>query len=248
MSAEAEPALREVQLLAEVLRLSLTEGMSIRAISKKLSLSRNTVRRMLGRRPQAVPKTEKPRGSMLDRYEPAMQKLIEDAPDIKAPAVLERLRPLGYTGGVSIVRERLSLLRPRQNREPFLTLDFPPAAAMQVDWADFGFALPGVPRRVSALVMALCYSRYLYIEFTLSQSFGSLVRAMDRGLRFFCGTTHVDIFDNMKTVVQSHTPTATVFNHRFLAFARAKGFGVQACNPGREIGRASCRERVWIPV
>lgn len=239
-------------MLAEVLRLSLTEGMSIRAIAKKLSLSRNTVRRMLGRTPAPAPKQHSPRGSMLDRHASAIKKLIDDAPDIKAPAVLERLRPLGYSGGVTIVRERLAQLRPRHDREAFLTLDFAPAAAMQVDWADFGFAIPGVPRRVSALVMALCYSRYLYIEFTLSQSFGSLVRAMSQGLAFFGGTTHVDIFDNMKTVVLSHTTAATVFNHRFLAFARAKGFAVQACNPGRgnEKGRVErpigfVRSRFW---
>jgi transposase len=54
------------------------------------------------------------------------------------------------------------------------------------------------------------YSRYLYLEFTVSQSFGSLVRCRDRCLRFFGGTSEVDIFDNMKTVARSHTPAATV--------------------------------------
>jgi hypothetical protein len=34
----------------------------------------------------------------------------------------------------------------------------------------------------------------------------------------------------MKTVVLSHTPQATVFNHRFLHYARARGFGAVACN------------------
>ena len=58
---------------------------------------------------------------------------------------------------------------------------------MQVDWADFGFALPGVPRRVSAFVAVLCYSRYLYIEFTLSQTMGTFLRCMDRCLTFFDG-------------------------------------------------------------
>ena len=92
---------------------------------------------------------------------------------------------------------------------------------MQVDWADFGFALPGIPRRVSAFVMALCYSRYLYLEFTLSQSMGSLLRCMERGLRFFGGTTHVDIFDNMKTVVLHHHAQGHRLQPRFLEYARA---------------------------
>ena len=58
----------------------------------------------------------------------------------------------------------------------------------------------------------LCHSRQLYLEFTLSQAIGTFLRCMERGLRFFGGTTTVDIFDNMKTVVLSHTATATVFN------------------------------------
>ncbi|HEY2736578.1 MAG TPA: hypothetical protein VGI70_21405, partial [Polyangiales bacterium] len=77
--------------------------------------------------------------------------------------------------GITIVRERLRRLRPRRNPEAFLTLDFAPASALQVDWADFGYALPGCPRRVSAFVATLAYSRMLYIEFTVSQAMGSFL-------------------------------------------------------------------------
>ena len=102
-----------------------------------------------------------------------------------------------------------------------------------MDWADFGFAVPGVPRRVSAFVAVLCYSRRLHIEFTFSQTMGTFLRCMDRCLRFNTGTTLVDIFDNMKTVVLSHTATATVFNPKFREYAGARGFAVRACNVAR---------------
>lgn len=239
--------------MAEVLRLSLLEGLSIRAIAKRLSMSRRTVRKVLGRAPAVAPRPQSPpRGSILDLYKPEIKALLEETPAMKAPAILERLRPLGYTGGISIVRDHLRKTRPRPNREAFLTLDFHPGAAMQVDWGDFGYAVPGCPRRVSALVMALCYSRYLYIEFTLSQRFGTFVRAMERGLDFFGGTTVVDIFDNMKTVVITHNHKTTQFNHKFLAYSRARNFGIRACNPyrGNEKGRVErpigfVRERFW---
>jgi transposase len=229
---------------AEVLRLGLVEGVGVRAIARRLRMARKTVRQILGR---SVPQPKAPaaeRGSMLDAYDSTIRSIVDDVPDVRAPAVLERLRPLGYTGGVTILRQRLQRLRQRAPREAFLTLDFEPGKAMQVDWADFGFALPGVPRRVSAFVAALCYSRYLYLEFTVSQSFGSLVRCMDRCLRFFGGTTEVDIFDNMKTVVRSHTAAATVFNPTFLEYARAKGFAVRACN----VGRGNEKGRVERPI
>jgi transposase len=239
--------------VAEVLRLGLVEGVAVRAIAKRLGMSRKTIRKILGRH-RAPPKpAPEPRGSMLDPYDKAIRGILDDAPEMLAPAVLERLRPLGYTGGVTILRDRLRRLRPRGSREAFLTLDFAPGEAMQVDWADFGFALPGVPRRVSAFVAVLCHSRHLYIEFTVSQAMGAFLRCMDRCLRFFGGTTAVDIFDNMKTVVLSHSATATVFNPKFLEYARARGgFGVRACNVrrGNEKGRVErpigfVRRRFW---
>jgi transposase len=239
--------------LPEVLRLSLIEGLSIRAIARRLQLSRKTVRKLLGRASaRTSPLDGSPRSSLLDTYDATIRRLVDDTPELTAPSILERLRPLGYTGGITILRDRLRVLRPRPAKEAFLTLDFAPGAAFQVDWADFGFALPGCPRRVCGFVMVACYSRYLYLEFTLSQAMGTFMRCMERGLRFFGGVAVADIFDNMKTVVLSHTPHATVFNRRFLEYAAARGFAVIACNVrrGNEKGRVErpigfVRSRFW---
>jgi transposase len=147
------------ECIAEVMRLHYADGLSMRAVSRKLGLSRNTVRRVLGRVPVARATSRAKRDSMLDPYLSEVRKLLDETPEMQATTVLERLRPLGYTGGITIVRERLRRLRPRRNPEAFLTLDFAPASALQVDWADFGYALPGCPRRVSAFVATLAYSR-----------------------------------------------------------------------------------------
>lgn len=233
------------------MKLYLVDHLPVRTIAKKLKMSRNTVRKLVGRgvvKPKSPPA---PRTSLLTPYLATVKALLDETPELRAPAVLEKLRAAGYVGGVSILRDRMRHLRPRE-REAFLTLDFAPGEAVQVDWADFGFALPGVPRRVSAFVMALCHSRYLYLEFALSQSMASLLRRMERGLRFFGGSTHVDVFDNMKTVVLQHTDKGTVFNPTFLDYARSRGFAVRACNVGRgnEKGRVErpigfVRERFW---
>jgi transposase len=237
---------------AEVLRLAHVDGLGVRTIARRLSMSRKTVRRLLGRdrtRARPRPRSE-PRTSILDPFMPVIRDLLDETPEMKAPAVLERLRPLGYSGGISVLRDRVRSLRSGRRREAFLTLDFAPGKAVQVDWADFGFALPGCPRRVSAFVMALCYSRHLYLEFTLSQTMGSFLRCLQRGIAFYGGTTVVDIFDNMKTVVLD--PKNQIFNPRFLQFAAARGFAAVACNPGKgnEKGRVErpigfIRERFW---
>jgi transposase len=238
---------------AEVMRLHYIEGLALRAISRRLGLARNTVRRILGRRVHKPARASAPRGSLLDRFQDVIQKLFDETPEITAPATLERLRPLGYTGGVSIVRDRLRKLRGTTKAPAFVTLDFAPGEALQVDWADFGFALPGCPRRVSAFVATLAYSRYLYLEFVLSQSMGSFLRCMDRALLFFQGVTHTDVFDNMKTVVLERTRSAVRFNPRFVEYARARGqFAITACNPRspHEKGRIErpigfVRSRFW---
>jgi transposase len=238
---------------AEVLRLTYADGLGIRAISRQLKMARKTVRKLLdGDRAAKQNKPVVARAKLLGSFEGAIRQMLGETPDLRAPAMLERLRPLGYRGGITILRDHLRRLRPHAEREPFLTLDFPVAQAAQVDWADFGFALPGCPRRVSAFVMVLCYSRHLYLEFTLSQAMGAFLRCMDRALRFFGGSTKVDIFDNMKTVVQSHTPTVTAFNGRFLEYARVRQFGAIACNVGRgnekgivERPVGFVRERFW---
>lgn len=237
--------------IAEALKLYLVDGLPMRVIAKRLNMSRNTVRRVVGRGASKPRTPALPRTSLLTPYEARLKEMIDETPELTAPAVLEKLRVDGYRGGVSILRERLRGLRPRE-KEAFLTLDFKVGEAVQVDWADFGFALPGVPRRVSAFVMALCHSRYLYLEFALSQSLPSLLRCMERGLRFFGGTTHVAIFDNMKTVVLQHNSQGIAFNRNFLEYASSRGFAVRACNVrrGNEKGRVErpigfVRSRFW---
>ena len=238
---------------AEVMRLHYLEGLSARAIAKRLKVSRNTVRRILGRSLPQLTRSSPERGSLLDPHQAFIVDALDTTPELKAPALLERLRARGYAGGISILRDRMRRLRPKPSREAFLTLEWSPGSAMQVDWADFGFALPGVPRRVSAFVATLCYSRMLHLEFTLSQRMGTFLRCMERALVFFGGTTNVDIFDNMRTVVVERSQKHVVFNPRMLQYARSRGgFAVVACNPRRgnekggvERGIGFMRSRFW---
>jgi len=220
--------------MAEVLRLRLVEGKGIRAIARKVKLDRKQVRKLLGLaegKRKATPAQQ--RTSIVAPYDDEIRKSLEDCADIHAPAVLDRLRARGYQGGITVIRERLRQLRPRPKQEAFFTRNYGPGRMLQVDWADFGYAIPGCARRVSAFVAALAYSRYLFITFTVSQAMGSFLRCMESALRFFGGRTLVDVFDNMGTVVKERLGHTPVFNPRFLEYARIRGLGVQACTPRR---------------
>lgn len=231
---------------AEIMRLRYMEGLSIRAISRHLQVSRQTVRRSLGKLPQRARGHMARRSSLLDGYEPQIRQWLLDMPELRATQILQRLRQLGYTGGISILRELIRKLRPSPDTKVYLTVKHEPAATMQVDWGDFGFALPGVPRRVSVFVALLPYSRYLYLRFCLSQAAGTFLRCMDRALEFFRGVTNADVFDNMKTVVLENRPGVSPrFNDRFLAYANARGgFAVVACTPGHPEGKGGVERGV----
>jgi transposase len=220
--------------MAKVLELRLVRKMSIRAIARRMKIGRKKVKRLLGlahgeRKASAVAK----RSLILDPYDADIRQALSDCPEIHAPAVLERLRAKGYDGGITVVRDRLLVLRPKPKQEPFLACNYNPGQLLQVDWADFGYAIPGCPRRVSAFVAALAYSRLLFLVFVLSQAMGTFLRCMDMALKFFGGRTLVDVFDNMRTVVKERRGKTVIFNQRFLEYAGVRGFAVRACTPAR---------------
>ena len=189
---------------AEVLRLRYIEGLSTRAIARQLSMARRTVRAILGeKRPRRRIAAERAtRDSILAPYETEIRTRLNSDPGLRAPGLLEHLRLIGYRGGVTVLRDRMRVLRPRPHIEVFSSFThIRPAERLEVDWASLGYVLPGVPREVSIFVAVLVYSRMLYLEFVLSRAMGSFLRCLERALSFFGGLTAVDVFDNMKTVV-----------------------------------------------
>ena len=227
---------------AEVLRLRYVEDLSTRAIAARLSMARRTVRAILGeKRPRRDrPRACAPRESLLAAYDDEIKKRLAEDRDLRAPALLEHLRTLGYRGGISILRERMRELRPdpRPHIEAFSSFTrIRPGQRLEVDWAHFGFLIPGVPREVSVFVALLVYSRMLYVEFVLSRAMGSFLRCMERATQFFGGVTEVDVFDNMKTVVLGRVANKPIFAPRFVEYARARGFVISATFPRRPTGK-----------
>jgi transposase len=218
---------------AEVLQLRYIDGLSTRAIAKRLSMSRRTIRELLGETKPRVASAPPPRASILTPYEPILRAELAKTPELQAPTMLERLRVAGYTGGISILRDRMRAIRPKPNGEVFSTFTTRPAERLEVDWADLGYLLPGVPRRVSAFVAVLVHSRMLYLDFALSQRMGAFLRCMDRCLAFFGGRTAIDVFDNMKTVVIGRSGNVPIFTGRFIDYARTRGFAIFATRPAR---------------
>ena len=125
--------------------------------------------------------------------------------------------PDGYTGSVSVVRRYLRKVRPARGRV-YQEVHYEPAQAMQVDWGECGRVRIGATtRKVSVFVAVLCYSRLIYIEFTLSQRKEEFYRGLVHALEFFGGSPRAIIFDNLKAAVLNGSGRAACFHPEFLA-------------------------------
>src|SRR5262249_115632 len=125
-------------------------------------------------------------------------------------------------------------VRPRR-QAAFLTLAFAPGECAQVDWGSFGSVRVGqTQRRLSFFVMVLCYSRMLYVEFTVSQTMEHFLACHQQAFEFFGGIPHKVMVDNLKSAVLHRAlGEAPVLNPKYLDFAHHNGFTIAPCNVGK---------------
>ena len=122
----------------------------------------------------------------------------------------------------------------RPTRRPaFLTLAFAPGEAAQVDWGEYGTVQVGSTRRkLSFFIMVLCYSRLMYLEFTVSQTLEHFLTCHQHA--FFRGVPAKIMIDNLKSAVLKRlTGEIPLFNPRYRDFAGHYGFTIAPCGIGK---------------
>jgi transposase len=98
----------DVEDWAEIRRLHRAEGLSIKAISRRLGVARNTVRDALHR--DEPPRYERTgTGSAVDAVEGRIRELLAEFPTMPATVIAERI---GWERGITILRDRVAELRP----------------------------------------------------------------------------------------------------------------------------------------
>ena len=222
------------EMWAEIRRLAKIEQLSISEIARRMRLDRKTVRAALASEagPPAKP-SSKPRPSRLDLHKPFIQKRLKEFPRISAVRLLRELRPLGYPGGITILKDYLATLRPRI-QEAFFRIETQPGEQAQVDWANCGSIVIGNARRkLSLFVMVLSWSRMMYAEFSLSQCLEDFLACHWRAFQFFGGIPKKCLYDNLKSVVLTRYGADIRFNPRFMEFSGACLFEPVLCRPAR---------------
>ena len=218
------------EIQVEILKLHFAGKLSYRQIAKQLGVNRKTVAAVVERRRVLLSASDRePHRSILAPHYGRIDKLLEEAPCRSAVNILQHLRGKGYRGGITILRDHLRELRPETPKEAFFELDFQPGEAAQVDWGEFGDVFKN-GTKVHAFVMVLCYSRLLYLEFTLRETLPALLRCYERALRFFGGRCREQWHDNMPTVVAERLGRLKRFTQGFLAYVGWHGFEAILCN------------------
>jgi transposase len=208
----------KVALWAEIRRLAEIEKLSGWAIARRLHCSRHTVAAAL-KLSQPPASTTARRASVLDPYLEQIKNLLAKYPELSAVRIGEEIArgAQGYTGSASVLRRYLRQVRPARGRI-YQEVHYEPAQAMQVDWGECGRVQVGsTMRKVSVFVAVLCYSRLVYIEFTLSQHKAEFYRGLVNALTFFGGSPRNLIFDNLKAAVLNGSGRGACYHPEFLA-------------------------------
>ena len=187
---------------AEIRRLRRAEGLAIRAIARRLGISRNTVKK-------ALASHEPPRyvrasaGSIVDAVEPQIRALLAEFPDMPTSVIMERVR---WARGKSVFFERVAQLRPLfAPPDPASRTSYQPGELAQCDlWfppADvpLGFGQAGRP---PVLVMVSGYSRVIAAVMIPSRSAPDLLAGHWRLISGWGQVPRALVWDNEGAVGQ----------------------------------------------
>ena len=208
-------------------------GISISAIARQMGIDRKTVRKALkeAAEPAAPEKPAAP--SLLDPYKGYVRDRLEGA-DFTVQRLFQDIQAQGYAGSYNLVKRFVAPLREERQRQAEVRFETQPGHQAQVDWAAFGFmTVDGVRKALSCFSMILGFSRYQYLEFTLSRNLASFLACHVHAFEYFGGVPEELLYDNLKTAVLSHVDRVVEWQPTFADFAAGYGFTPRACRPYR---------------
>lgn len=210
------------------------QGMSIRAIARKLGHCPKTIRKYLKMDGDMPNRKARPSsGSKVDPYLPYLAKVLSEDHEIPSTVLFEQIRVMGYEGSLRRVQEvigRHDLRSRARNEEELIRFETAPGRQLQVDWIEF-------PKQgLSAFVATLGYSRMSYVEYVTDEKLETLIACHVNAFAFFGGVPHEVLYDNMRTVILERNVYGRgkhKFHPMFADFAKHYGFRIRVCKPYR---------------
>lgn len=212
------------------------QGMSIRAIARQLSCSRETVRRYI-RSPLPVAdmryKPRAPRPCKLDPFKTCILERVAAARPLWIPAsvLLREIRQRGYEGGYSMLTAFLHPIK-QPVTEEVTRFETEPGFQMQVDFTIIRLG----HNPLLAFVATLGWSRATFVKFYSNQDSAAWCDGIESALRFFGGTPHQLLFDNARAIIierDVYGPGKHRWNPQLMHVAEKYAFTPKVCRPYR---------------
>ena len=142
-------------------RFYWSEHWPIRKIERHLHMGWKTIKKYLDA-PAQGPATRQ-RASKLDPFKGHIAEWLEKDPRVTAAVIEQRLRPLGYPGGASILQVYVRNVRPQlAAQRAFVRMEPLAGERFEVDWGHFGVLnYSGDLRKLYAFALVDAHSRML---------------------------------------------------------------------------------------
>ena len=206
------------------------EGMSKRAITRAVGVSRNTVKSVLAAHaaerlaPQSAllpAPSRAPRPKRIDAFQARIAELFARYPHITAQRVFEILTDEGFGGGYTAVKKHVRKLRPPKRPAPSLTAPtYAPAEMAESDWSPYSIEFTAGKRAVvQAFAYVLTHSGRKSFSVFERNDLHALMDGHNHAFERFRGCAHRCTYDGQVLVALRWEGAQPIYNPRFLAFA-----------------------------
>ena len=219
------------------------EAVNLAEMERRTGLSRSRLRRLKKNGFQFKPhanKGRKAKKTILSGFTGALDDLLRKGVS-NSSVILERLRDLGYAGGLTVIKEYIAkhrdllppkrqIVAPQGNRGRRYETD--PGECYQMDW---GFVNVETSRgnnyQVACFAMVCHHCGQRYVEFFPNAKQENLFIGMLHAF-FLMGVPKYVLTDNMKSVViRRDTQGHPIWQHDYEAFMKLVGFQTKLCKP-----------------
>lgn len=251
--------------LTFIRRMHFRDKLSVREISRRTGLSRNTIDKYLKSGSLVPSYSKRHSSSALDPFAAEIAEWL--ATNQRSPRKYRKtlkqlhasLQARGYTGSydrvaaLARVWKQAEMDRAKGAGKAFVPLTFAPGEAFQFDWSEDYARIGGEKVKLQVAHFKLSYSRAFVLRAYWQQTHEMLFDAHNRAFAVFGGVPRRGIYDNMRTAVNRvGKGKQRDVNLRFATMASHFLFDAEFCNPasGWEKGQIEknvrdARHRLW---
>jgi len=191
-------------------KMYFMEGLSIREISRRTGIHRDTISKYVSMeeaKPPVYRKTKGRKHPVLGPYIPLIDKIMEEDKTRHrkqrhtGTKIFSRLKEEGFPGGYNTISDYLRKEH-RKQREAFLPLEFELGTYAEVDWTDAYFHLKGKETRAHIFVMKLRGSGGFYVRAYPFEKQEAFFDGHIQCFEFMNGVPYKIAYDNLKTAVK----------------------------------------------